>query len=94
MEAAWLQAWKDLPQEQIEKWIEATPHHMQEIIRLEGGNEYKESAVGCKRSWARLRLKGQLSKTYVSRLGEYHRTKYHEIFRDFITTIGMRPVLK
>jgi hypothetical protein len=42
MEKAWYQAWKDLPQEQIQQWIAAIPHHIREIIRLEGGNEYNE----------------------------------------------------
>lgn len=62
MEKAWLQAWEDLPQEQIQRWIEGIPHHIQEIIRLEGGNEYKEGVQDYKRSWAGLRVKGQLSK--------------------------------
>jgi hypothetical protein len=62
MEAAWYQAWEDLPQEQIQKWIAAIPDHIQEIIRLEGGNEYKEGIKGFKRSWQGLRVKGQLSK--------------------------------
>jgi transposase len=39
---AWEEAWKQLPQEAIQRWIERIPRHIQEIIRLEGGNEYKE----------------------------------------------------
>lgn len=40
---AWEAAWnEELPQEQIQAWIERIPHHVQEVIRLEGGNEYKE----------------------------------------------------
>jgi hypothetical protein len=61
MEAAWYQAWKDLSQEQIQQWIAAIPHHIQEVIRLEGGNEYKEGVKGFKRSWAGTRIKGKLS---------------------------------
>jgi hypothetical protein len=61
MEQAWYQAWKDLPQEQIQQWIAAIPHHIQEIIRLEGGNEYKEGVQGFKRSWTGTRIKGKLS---------------------------------
>lgn len=38
----WLHWWRELPQENIQAWIERIPHHIQEIIRLEGGNEYKE----------------------------------------------------
>jgi hypothetical protein len=58
----WNKAWADLPQEKIQQWISAIPNHIQEIIRLEGGNEYKEGAKGFKRSWQGLRIKGQLSK--------------------------------
>jgi hypothetical protein len=39
---AWQKAWKDLSQEQIQAWIERMPRHIEEVIRLEGGNEYKE----------------------------------------------------
>lgn len=38
----WEEAWKDLPQDRIRGWIERIPRHIQEIIRLEGGNEYQE----------------------------------------------------
>jgi hypothetical protein len=61
MEKAWYQAWKDLSQEQIQQWIRAIPDHIKEIIRLEGGNEYKEGVQGFKRSWAGQRVKGKLS---------------------------------
>jgi hypothetical protein len=61
IEKAWYQAWKDLPQEQIQQWIAAIPYHIKEIIRLEGGNEYKEGVQGFKRSWAGTRIKGKLS---------------------------------
>ena len=40
--AAWNAAWAALPQEAIQKWIERIPRHVEEIIRLEGGNEYQE----------------------------------------------------
>lgn len=39
---AWLKAWEELPQDRIQAWIERIPFHIEEIIRLEGGNEYKE----------------------------------------------------
>ncbi|KAI1512890.1 Tc1 [Pyrenophora tritici-repentis] len=39
---AWLEAWDELPQHQIQAWIERIQFHVKEIIRLEGGNEYKE----------------------------------------------------
>ncbi|KAF7575696.1 hypothetical protein PtrM4_073200 [Pyrenophora tritici-repentis] len=39
---AWEQAWLELPQHQIQAWIERIPVHVQKIIELNGGNEYKE----------------------------------------------------
>ncbi|CAE7020550.1 Transposase [Pyrenophora teres f. teres] len=39
---AWEQAWLELPQHQIQAWIERIPVHVQKIIELDGGNEYKE----------------------------------------------------
>jgi hypothetical protein len=39
---AWQAAWKELPQEKIQAWIERIPIHVKKIIELEGGNEYKE----------------------------------------------------
>jgi transposase len=39
---AWEQCWRDLPQEQIQAWIERIPVHIKQIIELIGGNEYKE----------------------------------------------------
>jgi hypothetical protein len=61
MEQAWYQAWKDPTQEQIQQWIAAITHHIQGIIRLEGGNEYKEGVQSFKRSWTGTRIKGKLS---------------------------------
>jgi hypothetical protein len=52
IEKAWYQAWKDLLQEQIQQWIAAIPHYIKKIIRLKGGNEYKEGVQGFKCSWA------------------------------------------
>ena len=37
--------WKELPQELIRRWIERIPRHISEIIRLKGGNGYKEGAL-------------------------------------------------
>lgn len=39
---AWEACWKELKPERFQAWIERIPRHIQEIIRLEGGNEYKE----------------------------------------------------
>ena len=39
---AWQAAWRELPQEKIQQWIERIPIHVRKVIELEGGNEYKE----------------------------------------------------
>ena len=52
IEEAWYKCWEEMPQELIQEWIERIPRHVKEIIRLEGGNEYKEG-----------RLKGKEKKT-------------------------------
>ena len=41
-EEKWKQAWEDLEQWRIQRWIERIPYHIQEVIRCEGGNEYQE----------------------------------------------------
>jgi transposase len=41
-EVLWNKAWKELPQEKIQAWIEWIPEHIKRIIDCEGGNEYKE----------------------------------------------------
>ena len=39
---SWEKCWEDVPQIQIQAWIERIPRHIKMIIKLEGGNEYKE----------------------------------------------------
>ena len=39
---AWQACWKELKQQQIQAWIERIPWHIEQIIKLQGGNEYKE----------------------------------------------------
>jgi ferric-dicitrate binding protein FerR (iron transport regulator) len=39
---AWIRAWALLDQARIQAWIERIPRHIQEVIKSEGGNEYKE----------------------------------------------------
>jgi len=40
---AWEQCWNEkLTQERIQAWIERIIKHIQEVIRCEGGNEYRE----------------------------------------------------
>ena len=45
----------------VRKWIEAILHHVQEIIRLEGGNEYSEGWKAFKREWKGRWTLGKLS---------------------------------
>jgi hypothetical protein len=42
LKEAWIKCWQDMPQEKIQAWIERIVLHIQDVIRLEGGNEYKE----------------------------------------------------
>lgn len=41
-EQLWTRCWNDMSQARIRRWIERIPYHIQEIIRLKGGNDYKE----------------------------------------------------
>jgi transposase len=41
-EQVWEKAWNDLEQERIQAWIRRIQRHVKEVIRLEGGNEYRE----------------------------------------------------
>ena len=45
-----IECWDDMAQERIQRWIERIPIHIEEVIRLEGGNEYKEGRGGRKRN--------------------------------------------
>ena len=45
-EVAWTECWDELSQEQIQSWIERMPRHIQTVIELEGGNEYREGRTG------------------------------------------------
>lgn len=59
---AWMKAWNDLPQEHIQQWIERLIRHIQEVINLEGGNEYQEGRTGKdNRDWKGHRAKGTIS---------------------------------
>lgn len=42
LKEAWIKSWEELPQETIQAWIKRIEKHIKEVIRLEGGNEYKE----------------------------------------------------
>lgn len=52
MKQDWITCWDEMPQSKIQDWIERIRVYVQEVIKLEGGNEYKEG-----------RCKGQLKKT-------------------------------
>lgn len=41
----WEECWYNMPMSKVQAWIERIPHHIQHIIRLEGGNEYQEGRV-------------------------------------------------
>ena len=45
MKERWLQCWADLPQEEIQAWIDRIPIHIEEVIKLKGGNTYKEGRL-------------------------------------------------
>ena len=45
-EKAWTKCWEDLSQARIQAWIERMPRHIEEVIRLRGGNEYREGREG------------------------------------------------
>ena len=45
LEKEWIRCWIDLPQTKIQAWIERIIIHIQEVIRLDGGNEYKEGRL-------------------------------------------------
>ena len=38
-------AWKDLKHQRIQRQIKRIPQHIKEIIRLKGGNEYREGLL-------------------------------------------------
>jgi len=61
LQQAWKDAWRDLPQSEIQKWIEGIVRNIQEVIRLEGGNEYQEGRA-LKRSYRGRRKIGELFK--------------------------------
>jgi hypothetical protein len=42
---AWIQCWNDMPQEKIQAWIKRIPVHIQEVIKCDGNNLYKEGRM-------------------------------------------------
>ena len=45
MKSDWERCCEELPQEKIQAWIERIPIHIKEVIRLGGGNEYREGRL-------------------------------------------------
>ena len=45
MEKRWKKCWADLDQAQIQAWIGRIVCHIQKIIELDGGNEYKKGRL-------------------------------------------------
>ena len=41
----WQAAWRDLEQWRIQAWIERIMRHIEKVIELKGGNEYREGAI-------------------------------------------------
>jgi hypothetical protein len=50
MKEDWQNCWDDMSQERIQVWIRRIPIHVQEVIKLEGGNKYKEGISGRKKN--------------------------------------------
>jgi len=46
LEKRWLECWEELDQERIRRWVDRIKIHIEEIIKLEGGNEYMEGSAG------------------------------------------------
>ena len=40
------ECWETLDQERIQRWVDRIKVYIEEIIRLEGGNEYMEGSSG------------------------------------------------
>lgn len=67
MKKSWLKAWDKLEQERIQRWICRIPRHIEKVLALHGGNEYKEGRLDrdsrtINGFWKGHRIKGQLSR--------------------------------
>ena len=75
-EVAWTKAWKDLEQWRIQRWIEQIPHNIEQILKLEGGNEYLERLPSTtlnrdKASWRR-EQRSRTRATHNDALQQFH----------------------
>lgn len=46
VERAWTNCWKSLSQDRSRGWIKRMPRPIAEVIRLKGGDEYREGRQG------------------------------------------------
>lgn len=61
MKQRWYSHWESIPQEMVQKWIEGVYNNIQEVLRLEGGNEYREGRAASQRDFKGRRVIGKLS---------------------------------
>ena len=54
-EYAWTEVWDELEQWWIQQWIECIPRHIQQIIELEGDDNYREGKID-KARWFKVPL--------------------------------------
>jgi hypothetical protein len=78
-EKAWLGAWQDLKQWRIQQWIERIPRHIEKVIELKGGNNYREGADEKQQSRKQLREEANRK---LSTIVEVLKTGY-EILRNY-----------
>ena len=69
---AWTQAWGELEQDRIQAWIARIPHHIQEVIRCEGDNCYKEGRPDSRtlHNEARRLMRADVKAARVARLAQ------------------------
>ena len=41
----WIDTWNELEQWRIQRWVKRIIRHIREVIRLEGGNDYREGSM-------------------------------------------------
>ena len=45
MKIDWINCWDNMEAERRHAWVERVYYHVKEVIRLKGGNEYKEGRL-------------------------------------------------
>jgi hypothetical protein len=45
LKESWIRCWNEMPQTTIQAWIKRIMIYIQDVIRLEGRNEYKEGRL-------------------------------------------------